>query len=228
MIIADAQMLTMESDEEYILSNDTNGYAESVYNGSSSSASTTGTLTFTFSGFTSGWNMTIGVPNGATATDVIFRPMVRKSSVSDATYEPYSNICPISGHSSVTINVSPTSDPSQGVDTTIQLGDTYYSGTLNAVNGELTVTYGYIASYNGETLTGEWLSDRDEYTSGGTPTTGAEVVYELATPITVQLTPQEVRSILGQNYIEANTGDIDIIYINNVNDPAIEFILNNL
>lgn len=54
-------------------------------------------------------------------------------------YEPYSNICPISGHSSVTINVSPTNDPSQGVDTTIQLGNTYYGGTLNAVTGEMVV-----------------------------------------------------------------------------------------
>lgn len=60
------------------------------------------------------------------------------------TYSPYSNICPISGHSSVTINVSPTNDTSQGVDTTIQLGDTYYGGTLNAVTGELTVTHGII------------------------------------------------------------------------------------
>lgn len=57
---------------------------------------------------------------------------------------------------------------------------------------------------------------------------GFQLVYELATPQTVQLTPQKVRSILGQNYIEANTGDIDIIYINNVNDPVIEYILNNL
>lgn len=134
---------------------------------------------------------------------------------SEATaYEPYSNICPISGHSSITINVSPTSDPAQGVDTTIQLGDTYYGGTLNVGKGELAVTYGYIASYNGETLTGEWLSDRDEYTIGGTPTTGAEVVYELATPITVQLTPTVINTLLGQNYISSDdTGDIDIVYV---------------
>ena len=147
-----------------------------------------------------------------TDVDLTFYPMIRLSTEPSG-FEPYTNICPISGHSSVTINVSPTNDTSQGVDTTIQLGDTYYSGTLNAVNGELTVTYGYIASYNGETLTGEWLSDRDEYTSGGTPTTGAEVVYELATPITVQLTPQEVNSLLGQNNISADTGDVDIVYV---------------
>lgn len=40
-----------------------------------------------------------------------------------------------------------------------------------------------------------------------------EVVYPLATPIEVQLTPTELRTLLGQNIIYANTdGDIDVIY----------------
>lgn len=63
----------------------------------------------------------------------------------------------------------------------------------------------------------QWFSDN--------PT---QFVYELATPQTVQLTPEKVRTIMGINNISANTGNINIIYINNVNDPAIEFILNNL
>lgn len=37
--------------------------------------------------------------------------------------------------------------------------------------------------------------------------------YKLATPQTVQLTPQEVNSLLGQNNISADTGDIDIVYV---------------
>lgn len=41
----------------------------------------------------------------------------------------------------------------------------------------------------------------------------AQVVYILATPQTVQLTPQEVNSLLGQNNISADTGDIDIVYV---------------
>lgn len=35
-----------------------------------------------------------------------FKPMIRLSSASDATYEPYTNICPISGWSSVNVNVA--------------------------------------------------------------------------------------------------------------------------
>lgn len=38
-------------------------------------------------------------------------------------------------------------------------------------------------------------------------------VFPLATPQTVQLTPQEVNSLLGQNNISADTGDIDIVYV---------------
>lgn len=75
------------------------------------------------------------------------------------------------------------------------------------------------------------------YNSGFIAYTGAQVktalngiitVYELATPQVVQISPEKVKSLLGENHISADKGDIDIIYINNVNDPAIEFILNNL
>lgn len=43
-------------------------------------------------------------PN-TTATNLKLYPMIRLSSVSDATYEPYSNICPISGHDEVNASV---------------------------------------------------------------------------------------------------------------------------
>lgn len=37
-------------------------------------------------------------------------------------------------------------------------------------------------------------------------------VYELATPTTVQLTPQEVKTLLGYNNISADTGEVEVIY----------------
>lgn len=55
-----------------------------------------------------------------------------------------------------------------------------------------------------------------------------QVVYPIANPQTVQLTPQKPKSIIGDNNIESDTGDIDITYINNINDPAIIYIINNL
>lgn len=86
------------------------------------------------------------------------------------------------------------------IDWTDEAG-TVYGGTLGVTNGVLTVTYGNIASYNGETLPGEWISDRDVYVAGTSPTTGAQVVYELAEPLTYQLTPAEVTTLLGHNSI---------------------------
>lgn len=63
--------------------------------------------------------------------------------------------------------------------------DPLYDGdTLDFVTGECKRTKGYIASYAGEALPGKWISDRDVYVAGATPTTGAQVVYELSTPTT--------------------------------------------
>ena len=69
-----------------------------------------------------------------------------------------------------------------------------------------------IASYNGEALPSTWISDRDVYASGTTPTIGAQVVYELAEPIHYPLTPTEIKTLLGQNNIWADTGDTEVEY----------------
>lgn len=89
---------------------------------------------------------------------------------------------------------------------------TVYGGTLNVVSGELNVTHGEIASYDGETLPSTWISDRDVYASGTTPTTGAQVVYELSEPITYQLTPIQIQSLKGSNNIWVDSGDVEVIY----------------
>lgn len=41
-----------------------------------------------------------------------------------------------------------------------------------------------------------------------------EICYELATPQTYQLTPQEITTLLGQNNIWADTGDIEVKFTN--------------
>lgn len=85
---------------------------------------------------------------------------------------------------------------------------TVYGGTLNVTSGELRVTLANIASYNGETINEPWISSMDVYSAGATPTTGAQVVYPLATPQTYQLTPAQVTTLLGQNNIFADCGQI--------------------
>ena len=100
---------------------------------------------------------------------------------------------------------------------------TVYGGTLDAVNGTLTVTKANIASYDGETLPGAWISDRDVYAEGTTPTTGAQVVYDLDTPITYQLTPTEIQMLLGTNNIWADTGEVkELKYIPQTYDDLLE------
>lgn len=146
---------------------------------------------------------------GQTVSNIVFEPMIRLASETDATYAPYENICPISGRTEVTAHVSPTT--TGGTTYTTALGRTVYGGTLDVVSGVLTVDRGYIASYNGETLPSTWISDRDEYASGTTPTIGAEVVYELATPQTYQLTPQQIDLLLGTNHLWSE-GEITVTY----------------
>ena len=97
------------------------------------------------------------------------------------------------------------------IDWTTEAG-TVYGGSLDVTTGVLTVTDGYIASYDGETLPSTWISDRDVYASGTTPTTGAQVVYKLETPITYQLTPQQLKTVLGTNGFWANTGATTVKY----------------
>lgn len=127
----------------------------------------------------------IGVKNGVTIDNILFEPMIRLSTDTDATFEPYANICPIVGQDKATFSWT----DSQDIETTrtMNFGDTYYGGYCQ-FGGDIYSEWDYIASYNGETLPGEWMSDRDKYVSGTTPTTGAEVVYK-TTPTQVRVTP---------------------------------------
>ena len=90
-------------------------------------------------------------------------------------------------------------EPYQGDTYTADFGQTVYGGTLNWLTGALTVEWGLISSYSGEALPGKWISDRDVYSAGATPTSGAQIAYKLATPQTIQLTPQEIKQLQGVN-----------------------------
>lgn len=187
----------------------------------------------------------IEVKNGYTFNDLIFYPMVRPASDTDATFEPY-----------------------QGQTVTISLNGTRYGGTLDVTTGVLTVDRGY-ALINGDvyglvhngsfpnnnveiyvmlpkkkgitnlitnrfpivasgydtawTCHGVSTSKRVNFTMPPEIATKqdtvnwftsnpTEIVYELETPVTVQLTLQEVTTLLGQNNIWADTGDTDVTY----------------
>lgn len=101
-----------------------------------------------------------------------------------------------------------TYEPYQGKQYTLNFPTTIYGAEWDVVNGGMKVTDGYIASYNGETLSSTWISDRDVYASGTTPTIGAEVVYKLATPTIINQQPLSIRLLENTNNIYADCGEV--------------------
>ena len=105
-------------------------------------------------------------------------------------------------------------EPYSGTTVSISFGTTVYGGELT-VNEDGTGTVKakpHYASYNGETLVGPWMSSMDAYTSGATPTTGAEVVDMGGTETTIPLTPGQIQTLVGENVVFVNdaTGDITV------------------
>ena len=152
-------------------------------------------------------------PPALTPNDVGTMLVVQLERGSTATsYAPYSNICPISGRTGLSVFVGPTTAQADAttyaVDWTSEAG-TVYGGTDEVVGGVLTDEWAEIPSYNGETITEPWLSSMDEYAPGATPTTGAQVVYKLATPLTYQLTPTQISMLVGgQNNVWVDTSAV--------------------
>ena len=212
----------------------------------------------------------IVVRSGQAINDT-FYPMIRLASVSDATYAPYSNICPISGHTGVDAVISPTTEASAGTTIAVswqtEAGEVY-GGYVDLVSGVLVVTEeklhfdntnsslwsGVATSSQGITraytvpsysdreivLSDSYIKDLDFNTKLGgininsqgriiiTPPFAQgksieefkaeltnypfDVVMTLATPLTYQLTPTQIKSLLGNNNAWCSTGDVDIDY----------------
>lgn len=94
---------------------------------------------------------------------------------------------------------------------TTSLGRTVYGGTVDVVSGTLKA-YPYYASYNGETLDGEWICDRAVYSQGTTPPIGSQVVLISGESTTYTLTPQTINTLAGVNNVWADSGDCSIEY----------------
>lgn len=116
--------------------------------------------------------------------------------------------------SDIRFSVQPTPyEPYQpGTTAALALPETIYGGMVDAVTGVGSKTWGYIASYNGEALPGEWISDRDVYAPGTTPATGAQVAYKLVTPESFKVSQVSIPSLRGENTIFTNGENMDIIY----------------
>lgn len=91
---------------------------------------------------------------------------------------------------------------------------TVYGGTLTINEDgsvDLVSTMANIASYNGEAINEPWMSSIDKYVSGSTPTTGAQVVYTLSSPVTYHLSSIEaLYTLVGTNNVWADCGNITL------------------
>lgn len=211
---------------------------------------------------------TTTVPSVGEVIDKIAHFTLVKGSSAPSTWYPYSNICPISGHTDVTVTVASTSGGS-GEDTTVALGRTVYGGTLDVNTGVLTVNNassdlgdlswvksaegrfqstslsGTIAVNTGAEMPNMICSVYEVYRAGAGTTLGITafteggtsyircidssyasatdftngvrnqtIVYALATPQTFNLTPTQVETLLGQNYVSHDGGGtISLVYI---------------
>lgn len=183
----------------------------------------------------------IYISSGNTLNHVLFQPMLRLATETDSTFVPYNPNLPdtiyggeldvLTGKLRVThgevdlgdltweysgtsgqeyfycsgFNAKPKSSSEDLINA---ISDSYIQTGYNAVNGN-NGTFGTGAS-------GTYLKVCDtrytDATAFKTAVTGQTLVYELATPFTIQLTPQQIRLLKGTNNISCNTGDLSIKY----------------
>lgn len=186
-------------------------------------------------------------------------------------WSPYENICPISGHDSITIYVSPTPEiTDETVVHEIEFGETVYSGTLTInedgsgqivsnmasvdisnlsatrqVNSQVTGTYYYRVTIPDIAIAKPVLSDVFKYMGKHASTLikdnsiavsnsnaycyircdaygnvddfktamgNSQIVYELAEPITIDLTVEQIETLIGFNYVWNNVGTTNITF----------------
>lgn len=205
------------------------------------------------------------VTNGTTYDEVVHLQI--ESGSTATAWHPYSNICPISGITGLSVYVSPTQDIDDAevynVDWSAQAG-TVYGGTLDVVTGVLTVdkayallndpdkwvsttgnvnfTYdvnfsdrklyndsfiGLICSYiqvnsSQYSNTGRWSgATSGKFGIKNSDITLAQVkqdatdgkiaiCYELATPLTYQLSAQEIGVLVGTNHVWLSNGGVSL------------------
>lgn len=124
------------------------------------------------------------VASGVNTDGLVWTPMILKKGDNDTTY------------------TAPQND-----EHTVNFAETIYGGTYYA-GGAFDEEYINIASYNGEAINEPWLSSLDEYTPGGTPTTGAQVVYpanQVVKTVAADSLPLDLHQ--GTNNIFANEAD---------------------
>lgn len=100
----------------------------------------------------------------------------------------------------------------------LYINDTTVSKVLCGAYSAETPANTYRGNHQGIALSGNYITVGDKisaYASANdfkTAMSGVQIVYALATPTTVQLTPTQVSTLLGQNNIWADAGEVSVVY----------------
>ena len=95
---------------------------------------------------------------------------------------------------------------------TTSFGQTVYGGVLDVTRGKLKPCIEY-PSYNGETLSGRWLSSEATYVEGTTPPIGSQVVSLDDYGTDIDLTPEVISAVVGTNNVFADCGQTELKYL---------------
>ena len=185
-IICDSSDVTL-----YCGYNNSDGVLQTI----TSTNSEIGDVEFTLPSSAEVFCLRLGVPSGVTLNNVNAKVMLRlKTDADSGEYEPYNGL-------TKAINVTQILESGQ-----------VYGGTYDLTSGVLTITHDCILLYGGEPVGENWISSMDVYSAGATPTLGAQVVYELPTPITYKLDENSITALNGINYVWCDTCDITVDY----------------
>lgn len=188
------------------------------------------------------YRVQVVIKSGITLSNVKLYPMIRPVNITDSTFEPYyEEDYTIDLGSTI---YGGTLDVTSGVLTVDRVGVDMGSLTWGEVNsrfyalpqtpaksyntsdlaGIISSCYQTLAYANQSTMTKSISSYQgymyvmdSSYSSAvdfTTAVTGQTLVYELATPQVIQLTPTQIRMLAGVNTVYANTGDTQVEYFN--------------
>lgn len=152
-------------------------------------------------------SMLFGTPNTTLDNDFTYTTTKSFDEIAlffmSRSYTQFSIDSELSNFSIVYGTTAPTTyTPYNGQNNTLTLPETVYGGEVDAVTGEGKRTWGIINNYAGETISREWISDRDVYSADKNPTVGAKVAYRLAEPVPFTATgAQPITALSGANTI---------------------------
>lgn len=195
------------------------------------------------------FNIRAIIYSGYTANNLLFKPMIRLATETDATYEPYQSntytidldgtryggkVDFVSGVMTVTHaekdmgdlawQYSPISGGRQRFEALVDglklavNGDTaitakssiYKSTAYNVTWADGDMAYSYATNTNSVSVVNNAYSDAISFKAA---MSGVKLVYELATPLIIQLTHEQIRTLQGTNNISTNMTSMTLEYI---------------